>query len=121
MLISLNNTRLQAEKVDKYLGVVIDSELKFKEQINDMIKKVTYTNYIFKRIRYYMNDYTALTVLKTMLLPLVDHGNIFITGCNADGLQQLRVQYNNAIRIALEIRNPRDISTTDLFTTAKVQ
>ena len=38
-----------------------------------------------------------------------------------DGLQQLIVQYNNAMRITLQIRNPRDISPTELLTTAKVQ
>ena len=55
--------------------------LKFKDHINDMIKKFTYKNNIFKRTRYYMNDYTALIELKTRLLPLVDHRNMFITGC----------------------------------------
>ena len=44
-----------------------------------------------------------------MVIPTMDYGNMFLTGCNADDLGDLEVLQNHALRCAFNIHNPRDL------------
>ena len=53
---------------------------------------------MLKRVRPFINEYTALTVLKTMMLPYLDMGNMFFTGLPSAELERLDIILNTGLR-----------------------
>ena len=51
----------------KYLGVIIDNRLNFKEHLNDKIKKANSMLGIIKRNFKYMDNFTFLTLYKSLV------------------------------------------------------
>ena len=56
-----------------------------------------------------LNEKAAETIAKSMVIPTMDYGNMFLTGCNADDLGDLEVLQNHALRCPFNIHNPRDL------------
>ena len=56
-----------------------------------------------------LTEKAAETIAKSMVIPTMDYGNMFLTGCNADDLGDLEIIQNHAIRCAFNIFNPRDL------------
>lgn len=69
--IQIEGQNQNVDSVEKfmYLGVVIDERLQFDLQLNSTIKNVNSKLYLLSRIRRCVNNYTALTIYKTMVLP----------------------------------------------------
>ena len=92
-----------------YLGVVLDSQLTFKPYINQVRKTASYKLKLLRKTRYLLSEKAAETIAKSMVIPTMDYGNMFLTGCHADDLGDLDVLQNHALRCAFNIHNPRDL------------
>ena len=62
-----------------------------------------------------LTEKAAETIAKSMVIPTMDYGNMFLTGCNADDLCDLDIIQNHSIRCAFYIFNPRDLHVNLLF------
>ena len=71
----------------KYLGVDIDRHLNFKSCYDSMYKLVNHKLYLLKLIRPALTVQAALSVGKSMILSLIDYGNIFLTTLTQDTRQ----------------------------------
>ena len=92
-----------------YLGVVLDTQLSFKPYINQVRRTASYKLKLLRRVRKLLTKQAAETIAKKMVIPTIDYGNMFLTGCNADDLGDLDVIHNHALRCAFNIYNPRDL------------
>ena len=71
------NQTLEYENTFKYLGVDIDRYLTMKSFFDSMYKLVNHKLYLLKLIRTSLTVEAALAVGKSMILSLIDYGNIF--------------------------------------------
>ena len=89
--------------------VVLDTQLSFKPYINQVRRTASYKLKLLRRVRKLLTEQAAETIAKTMVIPTIDYGNMFLTGCNADDIGDLDVIHNHALRCAFNIYNPRDL------------
>ena len=75
MIISLNNTVLEKVCSYKYLGFILDDQLNFN-------KHVTHKLYLLSRIRKYLTKRASVTIFKTMIISLIEYGDIIYAGTN---------------------------------------
>ena len=71
----------------KYLGVDIDRHLNFESFYDSMYKLVNHKLCLLKLIRPALTVQAALSVGKSMILSLIDYGNIFLTTLTQDTRQ----------------------------------
>ena len=65
-----------------------------------------------KKMRPYLTPKADLDLCKTMVLPMFDYSNIFITHTTLQEEYDLRVIQNNALCCSFGIKNTRDVSIT---------
>ena len=68
-----------------------------------------------------INIKAALNIAKTMLCSIIDYGNIFLSSCNENDLNDLQVLQNNAVRCCYGIADPRDEHVLDLHKQANMK
>ena len=103
-----------------YLGVDIDNMLTFKQYFTNMFKKISYKLSLLRRIRNMVTLKASLDITKTMFCSIIDYGNIFISTCNENDLNDIQTLQNHALRCYFNIKVPRDVHVTDLHKNANV-
>ena len=58
----------------KYLGVLIDSKLNFKEHISAINKKISRTVGLMSKLRYYLNQNTLTMIYYGLVYPYLTYG-----------------------------------------------
>lgn len=71
--IYLRGEELQNVSEFKYLGVVLDSTLSFKNHVKSVVKTVNFNLLNFKQIRSSLSDSASLTFLHSMILSHIDY------------------------------------------------
>ena len=93
LLLQIENNILDKELSFKYLGVILDGELKFNLHAAVVYKIASYKMNVLRRIRPYINEPTALQIYKAKIQPYIDYGDIFYMSANADKLDDIQ-SYN---------------------------
>ena len=63
----------------------------------------------------------ALDITKTMICSVIDYGNIFLSSCDNNNLNDLQILQNGALRCAYCIKNPVDEHVEDLHSRSIVK
>ena len=71
----LNDTKLSIVPSYKYLGVTLDSHLKFDIHVKVMKQTVSYKTYMLACIRGSMTEQIALQIYKSTVVPYFDYGD----------------------------------------------
>ena len=100
--IKIGNEPLDNVQTFKYLGVILDRELKFNAHAQNIYKLATYKVNTLRKIRPYIDETTALTIYKMKILPYLDYGDIFYMSANAEHLEDIRKLQYRALRICLK-------------------
>lgn len=93
------------EKVDniKYLGFIIDKDLKLKNHIDYICRKIGKKIGFFKRIRNKVSTLTAITIYNTIIKPHFEYGStILYTCCNKQQISRLQKLQNKSMRAILK-------------------
>ena len=114
--IKVSGKNIEYVNVYKYLGIQFDPKLTFNSQFNETYKLASYKLLLLKRVRPAITEFTALTIVKSMLLPYLDMGNIFLTSQNKKDMSKLDVILNTALRLVYGVRVAREVHTLDLYT-----
>jgi hypothetical protein len=96
--------KLSATTSYKYLGVKLDQSLSLREHINSVYKKASARLYLLKRIRPQLTTDAALTLYKTMLLPIFTYCSI-LTSTYTETLEKKIVSFEKRAD-AIIFRNP---------------
>ena len=98
----------------KYLGVDIDRYLTMKSFFDSMYKLVNHKLYLLKLIRSSLTVEAALAVGKSMILSLIDYGNIFLTSLTQKDQDDLQKLQNKILRCCLNIVDPLDMNVAEM-------
>ena len=92
------------EKVNKYeyLGVIVDENLTFNEHALKVTNNVISKLHLLSLLRKQITCKCAVAVYKTMILPLFDYGNVFLTSCNEAVITKLQRLQNRGLRVVLK-------------------
>ena len=101
--LDLDNGNIEQVKNLKYLGIVLDENLKYAEYMNALIGKLNRSIGVLRRASRYVSQISRVTLYNTMVLPHIDYcstvwGNVI---CKSDLKRLQRIQ-NSAMRIILE-------------------
>ena len=101
--IRAEDTLLQSVSSYKYLGVTLDSQLTYKKHINKTISTASLKIRQLCRMRAFLNTKAATLVYKNMILPIIEYGDIFLTGVNVADKKKLQMMQNKGLRCALNV------------------
>ena len=73
----------------KYLGISIDDNLNFNKHVQDMNKIVTHKLYMFSKIIFYIGEKEAITLFKSMILPIIENCDIVYEGTSKRNLDKI--------------------------------
>ena len=99
--ISVDGVALKNVTSYKYLGLTLDSQLRYTKHVNKVISGVSLKLKHFRRMRSFLNTKAAVMVYKNMLLPIIEYGDIFMTGSSAETKRKFQVLQNKGLRCAL--------------------
>ena len=104
----------------KYLGVDIDRHLNFKSFYDSMYRLVNHKLYLLKLIRPALTVQAALSVGKSMILSLIDYGNIFLTILTQEDKSDLQKVQNKVLRCCLDIVDLLDMNIIEMHSMVNV-
>ena len=101
--IKIENTSLEKVNKCKYLGVVIDSDLSWKPQVENVKSKVLRNFHVLRRARQFIDQSTALTLYNTMVQPHFEYCSTIWMKPNSSQIKRLQILQNRALRIVLKV------------------
>ena len=67
--------------------------------MNDMINTVSHKLYLLSRVRRYLNKEACILIFKTMVLSIMEYGDIIYTGTSKSNLDKLDKLFYRGLRI----------------------
>ena len=101
-----------------YLGVYLDEPLNYESHARLTINRVKLKIIQLKRMRSFLNKKAAILIYKNMILPIMEHGDIFLASLSVATKKKLQIMQNKALRTALGM--DQDHCTTALHKEAKL-
>ena len=99
MLLSLNNTVLEKVCSYKYLGFILDDQLNFNKHMSETVNVVSHKLYLLSKIRKYLTKCACTLIFKTLILSLIEYGNIIYAGTTIRNLDKLDKLFYRGLRI----------------------
>ena len=116
--IKYDGTPLQNVTSYKYLGMTMDNQLNYKLHINKVISSVSGKLKQFQRMRSFLSVKAAVLVYKSMLLPILEYGDIFLSAASVANRKKLQTLQNKGLRCALN--KGIDVSSDSSHTEARL-
>ena len=98
----------------------IDRHFNLKSFYDSMYKLVNHKLYLMKLIRLALTVQAALSVGKSMILSLIDYGNIFLTILTQEDKSDLQKVQNKVLRCCLDIIDPLDMNIIEMHNMVNV-
>jgi hypothetical protein len=95
------NHKLRREYFIKYLGILIDSNLTWRNQVNNIVKKVKRNVGILSKLRYYVDLHILIKLYYALIYPILIYGIISWGNTYNTTLQPLFILQKKAIRIMI--------------------
>ena len=92
--------------------------LNYKCHLENCLKLISHKAYLLNKIRKNINTDTAITIYKTMILPILEYGDVLYMGANQKIINDLQLSQNRILRIC--IQGDRRISTALLHRNCKI-
>ena len=108
------------QRVDefKYLDILLDSKLTFEPHAQSLLRRLAPSSMPFAKCRYFMSIKAAEIVFKSFLLPIVEHGALFLSLCSANVVKKVQSHINRLLRIVY--KQPPRTANRDLYTRSRV-
>lgn len=98
----ISGERIECVREIKYLGVIMDSDLKFTEHIAKLSAKISKKIGFLRRVRRNISLSCAITIYNTIILPHFNYCSSIIYMCNNEQQNRLQVLQNRAMRTILK-------------------
>ena len=102
--ISIKNEKLSIVPTYKYLGINLDQTLNFKYHTGSLLNTINHKLYMFSKIRRYLNNRSAISIYKTMILPYFDYGDICYAPAKIPEVKKLDKNHIRGLRICFKIQ-----------------
>ena len=80
---SNNQTILEIKDFVKYLGIMIDSDLSWKNHIDFISHKISKSIGIIAKLRHYIPRHLLLSIYHTLITPYLTYGILYLSVYNA--------------------------------------
>ena len=97
--LSINNQQLKRECCIKYLGLMIDSNLSWKKQVECVVKKVRRGIGTLSKIRHYITKDILKSLYYTLIYPFLIYGLIAWGNTYNTTLQSIYILQKKAVRV----------------------
>ena len=97
--ISLGGTNIKRVKQTKTLGIIIDEQLLWKDQISDIVTKISKGIGMLRRMKVYVPQKTLITAYKALILLHFDYCSLVWDNCSNCLLEELQKMQNSAARV----------------------
>ena len=100
------NKPVKSSQIQKYLGMILDSNLSYEHLIRSILNKVNNMIGLLRKFQLILLRHSLITIYKTFIRPHLDYGDvIYDRAFNESFHQRLEsIQYNAAIAITGTIR-----------------
>ena len=85
----------------RYLGFILDEHLNFNKHITELCNLVTHKLYLLSRIRRYLTTSACINIFKTMVLSVIEYGDIVYSGTAQGNLDKLDKLFYRGLCISL--------------------
>lgn len=117
----INNNKLERVDWYDYLGMRLDSGLSFVHHVDRLVSNTAYKVLTISRARKYLTIHAAMTLYKSLVLPILDYGDIFYGRCSDITLDKLQKLQNRALRMIYGIKRwELSYSITELHDRGKI-
>ena len=100
----MNGSILPVESKYEYLGIFVDNRLDFKDHFNEIQTTFSFNLYLYKRVKYFLNNFAAKQVLKSMVLSYLDYESMLLITRTIAAINDLQIMQNKALRTCLKVR-----------------
>ena len=100
-ILSLNGNILNRVCSYKYLGFILDDHLNFNKHITEMCNILTHKLYVLSKIRKYITSEACILIFKTMILPIMEYGDIIFNGTASNNLDKVNGLFYRGLRICM--------------------
>ena len=97
--LTINGIHLKRDFCIKYLGVLIDSNLSWKSQVDSIVKKIKRSIGILSKLRYYVNITILINLYYSLIYPFLTYGILSWGNAYTTTLQPLYILQKKAMRI----------------------
>lgn len=94
-----NDTELELVNRYNYLGVIMDNDLSFLPHFNKIISSCNQKLFTLSKIRKYITQPIAIRLYKTLILPIIDYGDVFYNCLANTHLDKVQKVQNRALHI----------------------
>lgn len=116
--IKMDNINITQTSSTKFLGIIVDQHLSWKENTDNLAKKISKNLNIIKHIKKFLNPQALHKLYYTLIHPHLIYCNI-VWGNNYKIItEKIQILQNKSIRLIFKERNY--ISTTNLMTKFKI-
>lgn len=98
----MDGTELQRVQMMKYLGIMIDDKLRFKDHCEYMLKKIGKKTSFLNRIGQYVSIYTRCVIYKTIIAPHFEYCATLLMDMGQTEVNKLQIAQNRAMRVILQ-------------------
>ena len=104
-VLSLSNNRLDRVSSYKYLGFILDEHLNYNKHVSEMCNTISHKLYLMSRIRKFLTTQACINIFKTMVLSVIEYGDIIYAGTSVGNLDKLDRLFYGGLRICLGNEN----------------
>ena len=102
--IVFNNVEIERVYTFPYLGITLDPDLKFVEHRKIVVRNIRHKVHQLVKVRNYVDESTALTIYKTMVLPSFDYVDYIWDRGNVGEAYELQLLQNKALRCVYKVK-----------------
>ena len=114
----INDKIIQNAKETKFLGIIIDEHLTWKNHIDYITKKLLKVSNILCKVRHYLNKKHLITLYHTLVYPHLYYGNILWASNYKSRLKSVSTIQKKILKIISFL--PYTFSSSTLFSTLEI-
>ena len=118
LVLSLNNQILDKVCSYKYLGFALDEHLNFNKHVTELKHLISHKLYLLSKIRRYITVEASINIFKTMILSVIEYGDIIYNGTSDSNLNDIEKLFYRGLRICINADN--QMAKPHLCTTCKI-
>lgn len=108
-IIHINGEKIDSVTQFKYLGVILDEKLCFKNHIDEIVKKMSKNISIMYRANNRLTAKAKITVYNSLFLPYINYCSTILYLCNKTDTHRLQKQQNKIMRMILKCKKDTSI------------
>ncbi|CAG5110753.1 Protein of unknown function [Cotesia congregata] len=108
--IRLNNFNISEVEKTKYLGIIIDENLTFKDNANEIINKMARKLNVMYRLGNVISSYSKNLIYKTIIAPYIDYCSSVMINFSLADMDRIQKIQNRAMRLVLGVNKYTRVS-----------